>query len=187
MAKRPYSPPSMTPSNKYKMMVIHNKHVVIDVSKAIDALGAFTVGAIKKRTNLGIDVSGKPFEQYSRRYQAALRSGGEQTKPDLRVTGSMLSSLKVIGRGNRLGVQYVRIGFDATYGPAYKLKDNKIIRTGMRKITNGALARVHHYGIGRVKRRRFFGLSRQEKKEASQHALKYSIVQEVRGQPRRLT
>lgn len=186
MAKRKYTPPSATPSSKYKMVVVYNKHVVINTKKAVDALGAYVVGAIKARTNQGIDAKGKPFEQYSPGYQKALRRGGELTKPDLRVTGSMLSSLKVIGRGNRLGVDYARIGFDAVYGPSYKLQDNKIIRTGQRKITNGALARIHHYGLGRVKRRRFFGITKGEKSRASQHALKYSIVKEAYGMPRRL-
>ena len=185
----PYRPPGgrggLSTTGRATIQISRNSHVEIDVEKALSALGLHVVGTIKQRTQQGKDLTGAAFEQYSDGYKDALRRGGELNNVDLRVTGSMMSSLKVVGRGARLGVRYVTVGFDATYGPKYHLAGGQIKRTGQRNITNGALARVHHLGLGRVPRRRFFGLSKMERQAASRHAMSVGIVRQQAGPPRR--
>jgi len=185
----PYRPPGgrggLSTTGRATIQISRNSHVEIDVEKAINALGLHVVGTIKIRTQQGKDLTGAGFEQYSDGYKDALRRGGELNNVDLRVTGSMMSSLKVIGRGARLGLRYVTVGFDATYGPKYHLAGGQIKRTGQRNITNGALARVHHLGLGRMPRRRFFGLSKMERQAASRHAMSVGIVRQQAGPPRR--
>lgn len=185
----PYRPPGgrggLTTTGRAIIQIDRKSHVEIDVEKALSALGLHVVGTIKQRTQQGKDLTGAGFEQYSDGYKDALRRGGELTNVDLRVTGSMMSSLKVVGRGARLGVRYVTVGFDATYGPKYHLAGGQIKRTGQRNITNGALARVHHLGLGRVPKRRFFGLSKMERQAASRHAMSVGIVRQQAGPPRR--
>jgi hypothetical protein len=185
----PYRPPGgrggLPTTGRATIQIDRKSHVEIDVEKALSALGLHVVGTIKQRTQQGKDLTGAGFEQYSDGYKDALRRGGELTNVDLRVTGSMMSSLKVVGRGARLGVRYVTVGFDATYGPKYHLAGGQIKRTGQRNITNGALARVHHLGLGRVPKRRFFGLSKMERQAASRHAMSVGIVRQQAGPPRR--
>lgn len=185
----PYRPPGgrggLSTTGRATIQIDRKSHVEIDVEKALSALGLHVVGTIKQRTQQGKDLTGAGFEQYSDGYKDALRRGGELTNVDLRITGSMMSSLKVVGRGARLGVRYVTVGFDATYGPKYHLAGGQIKRTGQRNITNGALARVHHLGLGRVPKRRFFGLSKMERQAASRHAMSVGIVRQQAGPPRR--
>lgn len=185
----PYRPPGgrggLSTTGRATIQISRNSHVEIDVGRALNALGAHVVGTIKIRTQQGKDLTGAGFEQYSDAYKDALRRGGELNNVDLRVTGSMMSSLKVVGHGARLGVRYVTVGFDATYGPKYHLAGGQIKRTGQRNISNGALARIHHLGLGRVPRRRFFGLSKMERQAASRHAMSVGIVRQQAGPPRR--
>ena len=187
MARRRYTAPTVGVSSKYKMMVTYKSHIIINTEKAIDALGSWAVGRIKLRTQQGLDIKGKPFAQYSQGYQKALRRGGEQSSPiDLRVSGTMMSGLQVTGRGKRMGYRYVTIGFSNKKIRKYRLKDNQIKFIGEGKITTGALARIHHYGLGRMPKRQFFGLTRGEKQRAGQHAISQSIVAQGSGPPRRM-
>lgn len=192
MAKRNYVPPRVGASDKYIMKVVYKSHIIINTDKAIKALGSWAVGRIKLRTQQGLDMKGKPFAQYSEGYggkNGALKRGGEQASPiDLRVSGTMLGDMKVTGRGKRMGYDYVTIGFSNKKMRKYRLKDNQIQFTGKGKgnITTGALARVHHYGIGKMPKRAFFGLTKGEKQRASQHAMQVGIVRQGTGAPRRL-
>lgn len=187
MAKRRYTPPKVGGSDRYMMKVVYKSHIIIDTDKAIKALGSWAVGRIKLRTQQGLDMKGKPFAQYSQGYQDALKRGGEQASPiDLRVSGTMLGDLKVTGRGKRMGYNYVTIGFSNKKMRKYRLKDNQIKFIGEGKITTGALARVHHLGLGKMPKRAFFGLTKGEKQRASQHAMQQSIVRQGTGAPRRL-
>ena len=174
----------MTRSGGLSVAVDYKSHIEIDLDKALKALGSHVVGTIKLRTDQGKDLTGAAFQQYSQSYKAALRRGGELDNVDLRLTGSMMSSLEVVGRGRRGGLHYVTVGFSGKYGPAVRLRDNKIVLVGQRKITNGTLARIHHLGLGRQKPRRFFGLSKAERRAASRHALSVGIVRQQPGPPR---
>ena len=172
------------------MMVTYKSHIIIDTEKASKALGSWAVGRIKLRTQQGLDRKGKPFAQYSEGYggkNGALKRGGEQASPiDLRVSGTMLGDLKVTGRGKRMGYRYVTIGFSNKKIRKYRLKDNQIKFVGEGKITTGALARVHHLGLGKMPKRAFFGLTKGDKQRASQHAISQSIVTQGSGPPRRM-
>lgn len=187
MAKRSYTPPKVGGSDRYMMKVVYKSHIIIDTDKAIKAIGSWAVGRIKLRTQQGLDRKGKPFPQYSQGYRKALARGGEQASPiDLRVSGTMLGDLRVTGRGKRMGYRYVTIGFSNKKIRKYRLKDNQIKFIGEGNLTTGALARIHHYGLGRVPKRAFFGLTKGEKQRASQHAMQQSIVRQGTGAPRRL-
>ena len=190
MAKRRYTPPRVGKSDRYMMKVVYKSHIIIDTDKAIKALGSWAVGRIKLRTQQGLDMKGKPFAQYSQGYggkNGALKRGGEQASPiDLRVSGTMLGDLKVTGRGKRMGYNYVTIGFSNKKMRKYRLKDNQIKFIGEGKITTGALARVHHLGLGKMPKRAFFGLTKGEKRRASQYAISKSIVTQGSGPPRRM-
>lgn len=174
----------MTRSGGLSVAVDYKSHIEIDLTRALNALGSHVVGTIRLRTDQGKDLTGAAFQQYSESYKAALRRGGELDKVDLRLSGSMMSSLKVVGRGQRRGLHYVTVGFSGEYGPAVRLKQGKRVNVGQRDITNGALARIHHLGLGRQKPRRFFGLSKAERRAASRHALSVGIVRQQPGPPR---
>ena len=192
MAKRRYTPPKVGVSDKYIMKVVYKSHIIIDAEKAIDALGSWAVGRIRLRTQQGLDMKGKPFTPYSARYQKALARGGEMASPvDLRVSGTLINGIETIGRGKRLGYHYVTIGFPNKKIRTYRLRQGKIdFAAGSkndRKIpTIGRLAAIHHMGLGKVPRRAFFGLSKGDKKRASQHAIKVGIIRQGTGTPRRL-
>lgn len=188
MAKRTYRPPTLRQgSSKVSVVVIHKTHIVFNTKKALRSLGSWVVGRIKLRTQMGYDAKGKPFTKYSNRYEKALRRGGEQSTPiDLRVSGTMMGDLKVTGRGKRHGVNYVTVGFGNKKVRRYKLKNNQIQFTGEGKISTGYLAAIHHRGYGKMPKRRFMGITKAEKVQASMHALKQSIVMQLSGPPRRL-
>lgn len=187
-SKRRYKPPTVSGGKgRFSIMIHHRSHVVIDVKKALRALGSWTVGRVKLRTQQGVDIKGRPFVQYSRGYERSLRRGGENTSPiDLRVSGTMMGDLKVKKRGKRLGVHFVTIGFANKKMRKYRLKDNQIQFVGESKITTGHLAAVHHRGHGRMPARRFMGLSKLDRKEASRYAYSKSIVRQLSGPPRRV-
>lgn len=189
MAKRSYTPPrTNAASNALMVKVVNKTHIVIDTTKALDALGSWAVGRIKFRTQQGKDMNERPFAQYSKKHEKALRRGGQQATPiDLRISGGMIGNLTPKGRGKRMGYHYVTIGFNNKKIRKYTLKNNQMNFTGEGKITFGELAAIHHRGIGKMPRRAFFGLSKADKQRASQHALKVGIIRQGTGAPRRLS
>ena len=192
MAKRRYTPPTVGGSSKYKMMVTYKSHIIINTEKAIDALSTWAIGRIRLRTQQGLDVKGKPFTGYSARYQKALARGGEQASPiDLRVSGTLMGGLEIIGRGKRMGYNYVTLGYPNKKIRTYRLRKGKIDYSAgskdNKKIpTIGTLAAIHHRGLGKMPKRAFFGLTKGEKQRASQYAISKSIVMQGSGPPRRM-
>ena len=192
MAKRRYTAPTVGVSSKYKMMVTYKSHIIINTEKAIDALGSWAIGRIRFRTQQGLDMRGKPFKGYSARYQKALARGGEMASPiDLRVSGTLMAGLEIIGRGKRMGYNYVTLGYPNKKIRTYRLRKGKIdyaagSKDNKKIPTIGRLATIHHRGLGRMPPRAFLGLTRGEKQRASQHAISQSIVMQGSGPPRRM-
>lgn len=67
----------------------------------------FAPGAIIERVGRGLDINGKQFAPYSRRYRNFLRRGGEAQNVDLRLTGGLLNSVKA--RDALLGADRVEV------------------------------------------------------------------------------
>jgi hypothetical protein len=67
----------------------------------------FAPGAVVERVGRGLDIFGRPFAAYSRRYRNFLKRGGEDQKIDLRLTGGLMNSVKA--RGALLRADYVEV------------------------------------------------------------------------------
>ncbi len=67
----------------------------------------FAPGAVVERVGRGLDIFGRPFAPYSRRYRNFLKRGGEDQKIDLRLTGGLMNSVKA--RDALLHADYVEV------------------------------------------------------------------------------
>lgn len=67
----------------------------------------FAPGAVVERVGRGLDIFGRPFAAYSRRYRNFLKRGGEDQKVDLRLTGGLMNSIKA--RDALLRADYVEV------------------------------------------------------------------------------
>jgi len=107
----------------------------------LDKVGAYAVQAIIDRTHKGVDVDGRRFKPYTSSYLARRSNAGRGGGIDLNYTGNMLAALRYRALGRK-----VVINFGS--------KDEMLKAHG------------HHFGNPKkgLPRRRFFGLSRKERK-----------------------
>jgi hypothetical protein len=75
---------------KKKLSRLEKELLSVELFQEIGSLLQFN---ILDRTAMGVDVDGRPFQAYSKGYEAYRRREGLPTEPDLFDTGSMLSSL----------------------------------------------------------------------------------------------
>ena len=106
-----------------------------------DKVGAYALQAITDRTHSGKDVDGKSFKPYTHDYLRNRTYAGRSGKVDLNFKGNMLAAMKYRNTGKS-----VILYFNA--------KDEMLKAHG------------HHFGNPKkgLPRRRFFGLSRKERK-----------------------
>lgn len=95
----------------------------------------FAPGAIVRRTEQGLDINGRPFAPYSRRYRNFLRRGGEAQNVDLRLTGGLLNSVKA--RDALLGADRVEV----TIAPDTGTSPVWVPKAGGKKRYNRAMRR----------------------------------------------
>jgi len=77
-------------------------------------------GNIIRRTGRGVDMNGRQFAAYSRRYLRQLKRMGEDLTVDLRMSGGMINSIKARGAevtGNRV---VITIAPDTGTSPQYR-------------------------------------------------------------------
>lgn len=92
----------------------------------------FAPGAIVERVGRGLDVKGKPFAPYSKRYRNKLQGLGEDLKVDLRVSGGLMNSVKARDATLRADSVEVVIAPDTGTSPVW----------AKRKGTTGRASRV---------------------------------------------
>jgi hypothetical protein len=92
------------------------------IRKALPAAAVAAVSLIQRRTAQGVDMHGRPFVSYSRRYGALkAESGRNVDPPDLTLTGQMLRNLKVKTATSSTDATFggrsreIRIGFDGQH------------------------------------------------------------------------
>lgn len=166
-------------------------------------LAMLVIGRIKRRTGQGKDVDGRPFVPYSARYARQRKAAGRNASPPtLLLSGAMLGSMKVLRSTDREAV----IGFEGTSAALRYGRRTRVVRTQnfhgggsrsvrvttqttsgsthtvaetSRRIANALKARWNDRGEGKAPRRRFFGLSQQDRREPVRDGLK-QVIEAVR-------
>lgn len=142
--------------------------------KILRALAIDLKGRIERRTGKGIDVDGKSFAPYSKRYAAQrLRAGRGTPHPTLRLGGGMLSSMKIL----KLNSEEAVLGFEGSsaalkFGKRKRaVKDSKTgskvkssAQETTRRVPNSLKAQWNDKGEGRVPARHFFGASEEDRR-----------------------
>jgi hypothetical protein len=163
-------------------------------------LAALAGGRIKRRTASGLDVNGKAFAPYSKRYAEQRRKAGRTVRPvTLWLSGGTLGSMQVLASDENRAV----IGFSGSsaalkfahrtrtttkpflFGSTQttvKRVSTKNRKTGERithtfaeqnrQVANALKAQWNDKGEGKVPRRHFFGLSSEDRFFLSRTALK---------------
>lgn len=81
---------------------------------------ALVPGGIVERTGRGIDMHGRQFAAYSRRYLRQLRRMGEDPKVDLRLSGGLMNSIKARGADITDNRVVVTVAPDTGTSPQYR-------------------------------------------------------------------
>jgi len=136
----------------------------VNADRMVDILKTEAVSRIIRRTGSGVGAYDKPFAGYSSGYLRALLEGGEDTRVDLRLTGGLLNSVRVI-RVERISrnVTRVVIAPDAGTSPAVSLAEGRAKRTSRRGPPHNLLGRWLHYGTPRMRPRPWLALSKKDK------------------------
>ena len=141
------------------LTVVHTGRVDIDLDAVAKVAAARVPGLILKRVSAGLDVNDRPFTPYSGSYMHQLVAGGEDVVVDLRLTGGMLSSVKLREtRRTADGLELV-FGPDAGTSPAVSLAAGRAKRTGRRGPPHNVVGYWIHYGTPRMPARPWLGLS----------------------------
>jgi hypothetical protein len=141
------------------------KKLRFDVDIAAKIISTYAVGAVLRRVDRGMSLTGAAFAPYSRKYREALIKGGETTKVDLRVTGGLMSSLKAVTFTKKsIGEVDVRIRVGTGTSPAVSLGGGRAKRTGGRSPPHNVLAYWLHHGNGNTPARPFLGLTDAEER-----------------------
>ncbi len=151
-------------------------------------LAMLAIGRIKRRTGQGKDVDGRLFVPYSARYARQRKAAGRNASPPtLLLSGAMLGSMKVLRASDREAV----IGFEGTGAAVRFTRRARSVKARgggrathaatetPRRIANALKARWNDQGEGRVPRRHFFGLSRQDRRGLTRYGIK-AVIEAVR-------
>lgn len=138
--------------------------IVIDVKRAQRFLEVAVVGAIVDNVHNGRDIHGKPLAQYRPSYKKQLAAMGEDSKVDLRLTGGMLASVRMLRiridtKGAIAFIFGPGTGTSAQVAPPPKGKGRVAHRTGRRGPAHNILGYWIHHGAGRLVARPWLGLA----------------------------
>lgn len=117
---------------------------------------------IEEKTAAGHDYRGRNFEAYSDAYKSKRSKAGLKTKPDLRVTGTMLDSIKaevIDPKHGRVSVPPVSDG----------------------KINADMLAQIHNTGTGKQPQREFMNVTPSAVQKMTKEHYDDFILEIVRG------
>lgn len=147
----------------------------VNADRMVAILKTEAVSRIIRRTDKGIDADDKPFRGYSSGYLRALLEGGEDTSIDLRLTGGLLNSVRVV-RVERVSAHVTRIVIAPDNGtsPAVRLADGRAQRTARRGPSHNLLGRWLHYGTPRMPARPWLRLSPKDR-QAMRAVLKRAL------------
>jgi len=131
----------------------------VDIERLIETLKVEAVARILRRTAGGTDMHDRPFKGYSAGYLKALGEGGEDSRVDLRLTGGLLNSVKVVRVERRGNTTTIVIAPDTGTSPAVTLGDGKAKRTAKRGPPHNVVGAYIHRGTPRMPARPWLGLS----------------------------
>jgi hypothetical protein len=136
-----------------------------DASKVEKVIKAFVPGAIIRRTSKGISSTGSSFAPYRESYQQALRRGGEDQAVDLRMTGGLINSIKVVSIDVSANSLRFVIAPDAGTSPSVSLAGGRAKRTGGRSPPHNVLGYWIEHGTSQMAARPFMGLTADEERQ----------------------
>jgi hypothetical protein len=147
----------------------------LDTEALVATLKTEAVSRILRRTARGIDADDKPFAGYSAGYTRALMAGGESVDVDLRLTGGLLNSVKVI-EVKRVGSSTViTIGPDTGTSPAVSLGQGRARRTGKRSPSHSTVGYWLHHGTPHMRARPWLRLSPRDREGMRQAVYRASM------------
>ena len=135
------------------------KPMAIDVDRLVAILKTEAIARILRRTAQGIDANDRPFAGYSAGYLQALGEAGEDSRVDLRLTGGLLNSVKVIGVRRVGNTTTIIIAPDTGTSPAVTLGDGKAKGARKRGLPHNVVGAYLHRGTPRMKARPWLRLS----------------------------
>jgi len=171
------------------------KTLELKKNKIEKLIKAFVSGAILQQADAGIDITGSPYKEYSPGYKRALARASEDTKVDLRLSGSLLTSIKSKSEEGSNGGFSVVFAPDTGSGPKVTLGQGKvekvrgnrdergrILKGGLKKgerraISNNILAYNIHNGEGNMPKRPFLGLTPENQAELLQILREARIIE----------
>jgi hypothetical protein len=136
-----------------------------DAVKVEKLIKAYVPGAIIRRTDKGISSTGSIFAPYSPEYVDALRRGGESTAVDLRLTGGLINSIKVVSIDVSANSLRFVIAPDAGTSPSVTLADGRAKRKSGRSPPHNVLGYWIENGTASMPARPFLGLTPAQEKE----------------------
>lgn len=140
--------------------------------RAVAALiKAIVPGGIVERTGRGIDMHGRQFEPYSRRYRATLRLMGEDPKVDLRLSGGLMNSIKARGVDVSDNRVVVTVAPDTGTSPVWKAKAGGEARyeRAMRRFNRAAAKGDYSSHVAGRQAARAYRSQRVKGKQSPQH------------------
>jgi hypothetical protein len=172
----------------------------IDHAKIAKELPPLIVGAIQRRVQSGQDIEGKSFRAYSKSYQKTLAAMGEGGSTDLRLTGGLMNSIRLLrvekqsatrtvlhfgpGAGTSPQVRAPTAKKQAANQRAEKRDNARLgvsrqrgasVRTGKRGPPHNLLGYWHHKGMGNNPARPWLGLSRAQRKDVAARLVRMGI------------
>lgn len=177
----------------------------------LEQLAALAIGRIKRRTGQGLDVNGSKFTAYSAGYATQRKAAGRNADPPtLLLTGAMLGSMQVLTNdGERAVIGFAGSSAKVSFakrkrvlrGKAYARREKvggvwvtrkkgdviatHTFRETNQQIPNAMKALWNDRGGGKVPRRHFFGLSKDDKRELVRTALRRLVAMARAASPRK--
>lgn len=123
--------------------------MTVNTARLVATLQAEAVSRIIRRTARGVDANDRAFAPYSASYIRKLVAGGEDVRVDLRLTGGLLNSVKVVRTERRGNATIIVIAPDTGTSHAVTLTGGRAARSreGARALPHNVVGAYLHRGI----------------------------------------
>lgn len=139
----------------------------IDLDAIAKVCAARVPGLILDRVNRGLDINDKPFAPYSPGYRQTLGEMGEAADVDLRMTGGLLNSVRLVKAEKGKGTITMHFAPDAGSSPQVKAPTKgkpRAQRTGRRSAAHNVIGYWLQKGTPRMRPRPWLGLSPKDRR-----------------------
>lgn len=143
------------------------KKTIIDLDAIAKVCAARVPGLILDRVNRGLDINDKPFAPYSSGYRRTLGKMGEAADVDLRMTGGLLNSVRLVKTEKGRGIITLHFAPDAGASPQVKAPQKgkpRAQRTGRRSAAHNVIGYWLQKGTPRMRPRPWLGLSPKDRR-----------------------